>query len=146
MKQQQVKTKYKWETTSGARIQNYVKSKEFNRLTITLKSKLSSSYSTLDEKVAAVTELLTTVSDKCLKTVNKNRKRQNNKNNYFDSDCYKKRKELQRLAKLMSSKPNDIHGNSFYQTNTKKGFKNYPIRRLIAKKCISINRSKATLL
>ena len=44
-------------------------------------------------------------------------KRQNNKNNYFDSDCYKKRKELQRLAKLMSSKPNDIHiRNSFYQT------------------------------
>ena len=57
------------------------------------------------------------MSDKCLKTVNKNRKRQNNKNNYFDSDCYKKRKELQRLAKLMSSKPNDIHiRNSFHQT------------------------------
>ena len=122
MKQQQVKTKYKWEPISGLRIQNYVKSiKEFNKLTTTLRSKLSSAHSTLDEKVAAVTEQLTTVSDKCLKTVNKNRKRQNNENNYFDSDCYKKRKELQRLAKLMSSKPNnipnDIHiGNSFYQT------------------------------
>ena len=57
------------------------------------------------------------MSDKCLKTVNKNRKRQNIKNNYFDSDCYKKRKELQRLAKLISSKPNDINiRNSFYQT------------------------------
>ena len=90
MKQQEVKTKYKWEPTSGLRIQNYVKSKEFNRLTKTLISKLSSAHSTLDGKVTAVTELLTTVSDKCLKTVNKNRKRQNN--NYFDSDCYKKRK------------------------------------------------------
>ena len=114
MRQQQVKTKYKWEPTSELRIQNYVNSKEFNRLTTTLKSKLNNANSTLDEKVAAVTELLTTVSDKCLKTVNKNMKRQNNKNNYFDSDCYKKRKELQRLAKLMSSKPNDIHiRNSF---------------------------------
>ena len=74
MKQQQVKTKYKWELTSGLRIQNYVKSKEFNRLTTTLKSKLSSAHSTLDENVAAVTELLTTVNDKCLKTVNKNSK------------------------------------------------------------------------
>ena len=117
MKQQQVKTKYKREPTSGLRIQNYVKSKEFSRLPTTLKSKLSSAYSTLDEKVTAVTELLTTVSDKCLKTVNKNRKRQNILKNYFDSDCYKKRKQPQKLAKLMSSKPNDIHiRNSFYQT------------------------------
>ena len=117
MKQQQVKTKHKWEPTSGLTIRNYVKSKGFNRLTTTLKSKLSSTHSTLDEKVAAITELLTIVSDKCLKTVNQSRKRQNNKNNYFDSDCYKKRKELQRLAKLMSSKPNDIHlRNSSYQT------------------------------
>ena len=93
--------------------------KEFNRLTTTLKSKLSSAHSTLDEKVAAVTELLTTVSDKCLKSINKNRKRQNNKNKYFDSDCYKKRKEL--LTKISKtdehSKPNDIHiRNSFHQT------------------------------
>ena len=92
-------------------------SKEFIRLTTTLTSKLSYAPSTSDEKVAAVSELLTAVSDKCLKTVNKNRKRQNNENNYFNSDCCKKRKELQRLAKLMSSKPNDIHlRNSFSQT------------------------------
>ena len=71
MKQQQVKTKYKWDSTSGLRIQYYVKSKEFNRLTTTLKSRFSSDHSTLAEKFAAVAELLTTVSDKCLKTVNK---------------------------------------------------------------------------
>ena len=65
MKQQQVKTKYKWEPTSGLSIQNYVKRKEFNRLTTTLRNKLSSAYSILDGKVTAVTELLTTVSDKC---------------------------------------------------------------------------------
>ena len=51
MKQQQVKTKYKWEPTSGLRIQNYVKSKEFTRLTTTLKSKLNSAHRTLDEKL-----------------------------------------------------------------------------------------------
>ena len=50
MRQQQVKTKYKWEPTSGLRIQNYVNSKEFNRLTTTLKSKLNNANSTLDEK------------------------------------------------------------------------------------------------
>ena len=44
-------------------------------------------------------------------------KKTNIKNDCFSSDCYKKRKELQRLAKLMNSKPNDIHiRNSFYQT------------------------------
>ena len=36
MKQQQVKTKYKWGPASGLRIEHYVKSKELNRLTTTL--------------------------------------------------------------------------------------------------------------
>ena len=79
------------------------------------------------------------MSDKCLKTVNKNMKRQNNKNKYFDSDCYKKRKEQQRLAKLMSSKPNDIHiRNSFCQT--KRNYKHMIKTRKRDQKEIKLNQ------
>ena len=39
------------------------------------------------------------------------------KKEYFDSHCYPKRKELQRLGKLLSKKPNDINiRHSYFQT------------------------------
>ena len=46
------------------------------------------------------------------------KKKKRKKNEYVDSDCYSKRKELQRLGKLLSVKPNDINiKHSYFQTN-----------------------------
>ena len=47
----------------------------------------------------------------------KSKSNKKKKNEYFGSDCYSKRKELQRLGKLLSEKPNDINiRHSYFQT------------------------------
>ena len=58
----------------------------------------------LEEKVQKVTNLLIQVSNKCLRMV-KIKKKKSRNHEYFDSDCYNKRKELQRLANLLEKNP-----------------------------------------
>ena len=63
------------------------------------------------------------LSKKCLKFKSRSNKKKRKKNEYFDPDCYSKRKELQRLGKLLSEKPNDINiRHSYFQI--KKLYKN----------------------
>ena len=58
--------------------------------------------------------MLINLGKKWLKLKSKSNKKK--KNEYFDSDCYSKRKELQRLEKLLSEKPNNINiRHSYFQ-------------------------------
>ena len=70
----------------------------------------------LEEKVHKVTNLLIQVSNKCLRMV-KIKKKTSRKHEYFDSDCYNKRKELQRLENLLEKNPdNRTIRQSYHQT------------------------------
>ena len=42
---------------------------------------------------------------------------------YFDSECYSKRKELQRLGKLLSNNPHDIDIRNIFPNKEKKMIK-----------------------
>ena len=67
-------------------------------------------------KVQKVTNLLIQVSNKCLRMV-KIKKKKSRKHEYFDSDCYNKRKELQRLANLLEKNPDNLTiRQSYHQT------------------------------
>ena len=79
----------------------------------------------MNTAVTDLTNVLVNVSRNCLK-LNKTQKRKtkSNKNGeYFDYECYLKRKELQRLGRLLSNHPNNINiRNTYFQT--KKQYKN----------------------
>ena len=98
---------------------------EFNKPLENLKQRLLSpnKNDSLNLAVTDLTKILINLSKKCLKFKSRSNKKKRKKNEYFDSDCYSKRKELQRLGKLLSEKPNDINiRHSYFQT--KKLYKN----------------------
>ena len=64
----------------------------------------------MNTAVTDITNILINVSQNCLKLskTQKKKKKNNKSKEYFDSECYLKRKELQRLGRLLSSDPNNI--------------------------------------
>ena len=79
----------------------------------------------MNTAVTDITNILINVSKNCLKLskTQKKKKKNNKSKEYFDSECYMKRKELQRLGRLLSSDPNNISiRNTYFQT--KKHYKN----------------------
>ena len=79
----------------------------------------------MNTAVTDITNILIDVSKNCLKLnkTQKERKRTTKSKGYFDSECYLKSKELQRLGRLLSSDPNNISiRNTYFQT--KKQYKN----------------------
>ena len=70
----------------------------------------------LQEQVQKVTNLLIQVSNKCLRMV-KIKKNESKNHEYFDLDCYNKRKELQSLENLLEKNPVNLTiRQSYHQT------------------------------
>ena len=85
----------------------------------------SANMCTFATNITYITNILINVSKNCLKLskIQKKKKKNNKSKEYFDSECYLKRKELQRLGRLLSSDPNNISiRNTYFQT--KKHYKN----------------------
>ena len=104
---------------------------------LTCKPSLPNKNDSLNLAVTDLTNILINLSKKCLKFKSRSNKKKRKKNEYFDSDCYSKRKELQRLGKFLSEKPNDINiRHSYFQT--KKLYKNMKLK----KRSFKENKSK----
>ena len=118
---------FKWDSNSKQKVNSYLRSHDFTKAIKILKQNLGSPTSDIHMNTTAtdLTNILINVSKNCLK-LNKTQKRKtkNNKNReYFDYECYLKRKELQRLGRLLSNHPNNINiRNTYFQT--KKQYKN----------------------
>ena len=102
---------YKWDINSKQKISKYFNTNEFNKPLGNLEQHLLSpnKNDSLNLAVTDLTKILINLSKKCLQFKSRSNKKKRKKNEYFDSDCYSKRKELQRLGKLLSEKPNDIN-------------------------------------
>ena len=114
---------YEWDINSKQKILKYFKI--YNKPLENLKQNLLSpnKNDSLNLAVTDLTNILINLSIKCLKFKSRSNEKERKKNEYFGSDCYSKRKELQRLGKLLSEKPNDIKiRESYFQT--KKLYKN----------------------
>ena len=118
---------FKWDSNSKQKVNSYLRSHDFTKAIKILKQNLSQLHQTyiyMNTAVTDLTNILVNVSRNCLK-LNKTQKRKtkSNKNReYFDYECYLKRKELQRLGRLFSNHPNNINiRNTYFQTknNTK---------------------------
>ena len=118
---------FKWDSSSKQKINSYLRSHDFTKAITILKQNLESSTSDklMNTAVTDITNILINVSKNCLKLSKTQKKKKNNNESkeYFDSECYLKRKELQRLGRLLSSDPNNISiRNTYFQT--KKHYKN----------------------
>ena len=68
----------------------------------------SISRNSIYKRVEELTEILIKVSTKCLKiTKNRHKNIKPNQKNYFDTDCYNMRREVRRLAIILSKSPHD---------------------------------------
>ena len=106
---------YKWDNTSMYKVNSYVKSREFLEKVDVIQSMLSST-GDVNNDAENINSLLIIVSDRCLKVV-KVKKAQKGNKEYFDTNCYNKRREVQRLANLVNNSPNNISlRNSYHQT------------------------------
>ena len=98
-----------------------MRSHDFTKAITILKQNLESSTSDkrMNTAVTDITNILINVSKNCLKLSKTQKKKKNNNKSkeYFDSECYLKRKERQRLGRLLSSDPNNISiRNTYFQT------------------------------
>ena len=106
---------YKWDNTSVHKVNWYVKSREFLEKVDVIQNMLSST-GDINNDVENINSLFINVSDRCLKVVKIKKHKKRNKE-YFDTNCYNKRREVQRLAKLVNNSPNNISlRRSYHQT------------------------------
>ena len=115
---------FKWNSNSKQKVNSYLRSHDFTKAIKIPKQNLESDIH-MNTAVTDLTNILVNVSRNCLKLNNtQKRKPKCNKNReYFNYECYLKRKELQRLRRLLSNHPNNINiRNTYFQT--KKQYKN----------------------
>ena len=86
---------------------NFIYGHEFKFLVKQTNEEVHSSSLNLDEKVQKVTNLLIHVSNKCLRAI-KIKKKKSKNHEYFNSNCYNKRKELQMLANLLEKNADNL--------------------------------------
>ena len=139
-----VNKNFKWDESSDLKVNNYVNSVEFKEMTKSIIEKLkteSISRNSIDKRVEELTEILIKVSTKCLKiTKNRHKSSKPNQKKYFDIDCHNMRREVRRLAIILSKSPHDIDiRNSYHQTKKqhkqilkvkKRNFKEMTLKRL----------------
>ena len=102
------------------KVNSYVKSSEFLEQVDVIQNMLSST-GDVNNDVENINSLLINVSDRCLKVVKIKKHKKRNKE-YFDTNCYNKRREVQRLAKLVNNSPNNISLRKSYN-QTKRMYK-----------------------
>ena len=97
------------------KVNSYVKSREFLEKVDVIQNMLSST-GDVNNDAENINSLLINVSDRCLKVVKVKKHKKRNKE-YFDINCYNKRREVQRLAKLVNNSLNNISlRKSYHQT------------------------------
>ena len=106
---------HKWDNISVYKVNSYVTSGEFLEQVDVIHNMLSST-GDVNNDVENINSLLINVSDRCLKVVEIKKHKKRNKE-YFDTNCYNKRREAQRLGKLVNNSPYNISlRKSYHQT------------------------------
>ena len=117
---------------------------EFKEMTESIIEKLKTerkSRNNINERVEEMTEILIKVSTKCLKiTKNRHKSSKPNQKKHFGTDCYNMRREVRRLAIILSKSPHDTDiRNSYHQIKKqykqilkvkKRNFKRMALKRL----------------
>ena len=125
-----VNKNFKCYESSDFKVNNYVNSVKFKEMTKSVIEKLktdSISRNSIKKRVEELTEILIKVSTKCLKfTKNRHKSSKPNQKKYFDTDCYNMRREVRRLAIILSKSPQNIYKKKVKKRN----FKEMTLERL----------------
>ena len=114
-----MKSKYIWSEESKHDILQYFDDRFLDKVSNDLNQMTNA-----EEKLITIKNLLLAACDKCIRKQNRrpNNNKKRHKSKAFDTNCYNKRKELNRLGKLMLKFPNNTHIRSIYH-NTKNNYK-----------------------
>ena len=116
-----MKPKYIWNEDSKHKLLKFFHGSGnlLNKLATTVKQTTNA-----EDKSKIINDLLISACNQCLQkqTRKSNADRTKLKTTIFDEDCYRKRKELNRLGKLMCKSPNNVDIRNSYH-NTKKNYR-----------------------
>ena len=114
-----MKPKYIWNEDSKLKLLKFFHGNLLNKVATTVKQTTNA-----ENKLKIINELLISAYNQCLKkqTRKSNANRKKQKTKHFDENCYRKRKDLNRLGILMCKFPNNVDIRNTYH-NTKKNYR-----------------------